>query len=71
MIQMPMVIEPDQIKHAPSSEIPRPLLDIADRTVMVDVLERRPKKPKPAQDCKIPQERYLKEPDHGTVQQDD
>src|SRR5579863_7585525 len=39
MVQMPVMIEPDQIKHAPRPHVPRALLHIANRPVVMNVLQ--------------------------------
>src|SRR5438445_11863306 len=40
VIQMPVVIQPDQIKNPPGADIPCALLHVPDGPIMVDVLKR-------------------------------
>ena len=70
MIEVPMMIEPDEIKKAPGPHVQSTLMDVANCSVVMQILEGGPDEAETAENDQIMENRNVEEVDQRTVPQE-
>ena len=71
MVEMPVVIEPNEVENSPSPDIPRAFLHIANSPIVVNILQCGPEKAEAAQHGDVMKNRNFEEIYHQTMHQKD